>query len=409
LRLGIMYFEGSGVARDYERAHTLFEQVSSAGQDAGYYWLGRLFETGLGRPRDQARARALYARAESVWAANIRLAVMSVDGKGGPRDTVYFQATLDSMADSDELRQMEELAQAFEATVDGARAHQVYERMLRMAERAGDAELTRKLLGTLADSYANYEMPLKAEPLYLRLLALKEKELGAQHAEVAGTLHELASVYADTARLSLAEPMARRALELRLATVGQAHAGTRNTLRKLAGLLAARGDLAGARQSLAEVQTWVERDLGPAHAQYPAELSRIAQAYYDLGQYEDAENLYRRSLAIVESKADAQSQLPFDRACLDPQRARWPRRSGTPVPPCGGPLRTEIWQGSSRVRRCPWRPGPAAVETGPSWRRGAGLTRSTGLARSLPGEIRQRSGARPESSGPGLGQAGQGA
>ncbi len=305
IRLGIMLYEGSGVTRDYGRAAKLFEQAAEKGEQAAFYWLGLIHEHGQGRAKDETRARALYARAEDIWDANVRLAVLSAQGRGGPADPAYVLARMLSWEALGEAEWLDKLARAFDATLDGARAQEAYRSLLQLAERSGKPELLRVSLSELADSYAKYQMPLKAEPHYLRLLALREQALGRQHLEVADTLEDLASVYEQTARLDLAESAGRRALGIRMAAKGLASSATRRNQRMLAAVLAARGDLAGARQYLAQLQSYVDKDLGPAHADFVTELAWIAQKYYDLGQYGDAEALYRRALALAESGEDA--------------------------------------------------------------------------------------------------------
>ncbi|NNG25805.1 tetratricopeptide repeat protein [Telluria aromaticivorans] len=309
LRLGIMSFNGSGLPRDYALAAKRFEQAVAAGEETGYFWLGLLHERGLGRPKDETRAHALYVRSESVWESNIRRAVLSAQGKGGPRDAGYFEQTLESWGRASEFEWLEKLARAFDAVLDGERAQQVYERMLRVAEKEERTELARVLLGELADNYARYEKYLKAEPHYLRLLALKEKEFGVRHEEVGDTLESLASVYAATARLALAESTGQRALEIRLATLGPASARTRANLRKLAAVAGARGNLQQARTYLTQAQASAEKQLGTAHADFPEELTWIAQKYYELGQYDDSEMLQRRALAIAEARTDPGTAL----------------------------------------------------------------------------------------------------
>jgi len=135
LRLGIMYFEGSGVARDYARAYSLFEKSGADGSVAGFYWLGLMFEDGLGRERDAARARALYALAPDIEEANIRLAVLRATGRGGPRDTEYARSLLERWAKQGETRWLEQLARAFEDGVDEALAKQVRARLRQAGTR----------------------------------------------------------------------------------------------------------------------------------------------------------------------------------------------------------------------------------------------------------------------------------
>ncbi|UVW27079.1 tetratricopeptide repeat protein [Massilia sp. H6] len=302
LRLGIMAFTGNGLPQDYALAARRFEQAISAGNDGGNYWLGLLYERGLGRPRDVNRARALYALADSLWDADIRLAVMDAHGNGAPRDSARFEKFLEDWGRNGELSLLKKLAQAFDAAIDGERALRAYERLLQAAEKDERADVFKAALGQLADNYVKYEKHLKAEPHYLRLLSMKEKALGPQHADVSDTLEDLASVYAATARLAQAEAAQRRALAIRLASSGSTNPMTRRAMLKLAGLVGARGDLASARHYLNEAQSGAERALGAADAGLPDELSVIAQEYYELGQYEDAEALNRRALAMVEAR-----------------------------------------------------------------------------------------------------------
>jgi len=309
LRLGMMYFDGSGIGRDYGRAYKLFEQAGAKGETAGYYWLGRLHENGLGCAKDETKARALYVQAGNVGDAKIRLAVMSAHGRGGPREPAYFSRTLEDWSQDAEIEWMEKLAQAFEASFDGPRTQQVYLRLFQIVEKSGHPKRTRLALAALADSYANFGMPLKAEPYFLRLLALKENEFGPQHEEVANTLEDLASVYASTARLALAESMSRRALDMRMAGLGPGNRQKWRNQRNLAGYVGAQGDLVRAREYLVQVLSFAEKDLGSAHGEFPDELLWIGKQYFELGQYSDAESLFLRALSIVESKPDAGGQL----------------------------------------------------------------------------------------------------
>jgi TPR repeat protein len=94
-----------------------------------------MFEDGLGRERDAARARALYALAPDIEEANIRLAVLRATGRGGPRDTAYARSLLERWAKQGETRWLEQLARAFEDGVDEALAKQVRARLRQAGTR----------------------------------------------------------------------------------------------------------------------------------------------------------------------------------------------------------------------------------------------------------------------------------
>jgi tetratricopeptide (TPR) repeat protein len=54
-----------------------------------------------------------------------------------------------------------------------------------------------------------------AEPLFRRLLAIREKSLGPDHPDVATTLNDLAELYRNAGRYADAEPLCKRALAIR--------------------------------------------------------------------------------------------------------------------------------------------------------------------------------------------------
>lgn len=313
LRLAVMYFNGSGIERDYVRAHKLLEQAVAAGHGAANYWLGQLYENGLGVGKDESRARALYARTDKQ-AAKIRLAVLSAVGRGGARDAAYADRLLGNMAAASDTDGIEALALAFDDEMDVIHAHEAYERLVTVLEAAGDIDNTMEARRKLADSYLRFQMPLKAEPLFLRLLAFKEQGGGAQHEDLDNTLDSLADVYVATARLQQAELHARRVVDLRMAAFGKMHGLTSRAVRKLAVILAARGDLKEAQRYLAQAQADVEREIAPTSASFAAELSQIGQRYYDLGQYPEAEALYRRALANIGERGgpDRETESPLN-------------------------------------------------------------------------------------------------
>jgi hypothetical protein len=68
--------------------------------------------------------------------------------------------------------------------------------------------------------------PTRADPLYLKSLAIREKFLGAEHPDVGVTLRNLAELYRDCARTDEAEPLYRRALAITEKILGKGHPDT---------------------------------------------------------------------------------------------------------------------------------------------------------------------------------------
>ena len=60
----------------------------------------------------------------------------------------------------------------------------------------------------------------EAEPLYRRSLAIREKQLGRDHPDVATSLNNLAVLYQAMGRYAEAEPLYRRSLEIREKQLG---------------------------------------------------------------------------------------------------------------------------------------------------------------------------------------------
>jgi tetratricopeptide (TPR) repeat protein len=97
-----------------------------------------------------------------------------------------------------------------------AEAEQQLIAALEEAERLGlpDQRLIVPLT-TLALVYSAQNQPEEAEPLYQRLLILREIALGPDHLEVAACLDNLAEVYEAQGQYARAEPFYQRALSIR--------------------------------------------------------------------------------------------------------------------------------------------------------------------------------------------------
>jgi TPR repeat protein len=96
VELGVMYGTGAGVARDEAQARKLFERAAQAGNPRG---ISNLAALGGGAPADPAQARSLLAKAgETNAEAQYQLGLMIADGVGGPRDDVTARALFEKAA-----------------------------------------------------------------------------------------------------------------------------------------------------------------------------------------------------------------------------------------------------------------------------------------------------------------------
>ncbi|CAE7210909.1 esiB, partial [Symbiodinium microadriaticum] len=99
--LGVMYFDGLGVARDLHEARGLFERSMAKGNPRAFTSLGIMYQQGRGVFQDYDKARDLYqrgyARGDDLAAA--MLATMYRDGLGLARDSqnakLLYQLAID--------------------------------------------------------------------------------------------------------------------------------------------------------------------------------------------------------------------------------------------------------------------------------------------------------------------------
>jgi tetratricopeptide (TPR) repeat protein len=77
----------------------------------------------------------------------------------------------------------------------------------------------------------------KAEPLYVRALAIREKALDPEHPDVAQSLNNLAGLYNNQGQYAKAEPLYQRALAIWEKALGPEHPDVAISLNNLGGAL----------------------------------------------------------------------------------------------------------------------------------------------------------------------------
>ena len=97
VELGVMLGTGTGVAKDPAEARKLFERAAEAGNPRGVTNLAALSG---GAPSDPVKARAFLSKtAETNSAeAQYQLGLMTADGVGGPKDDVAARALFEKAA-----------------------------------------------------------------------------------------------------------------------------------------------------------------------------------------------------------------------------------------------------------------------------------------------------------------------
>jgi TPR repeat protein len=96
VELGVAFGNGAGVARDEAQARKLFERAAAAGNPRG---ISNLAALGGGASADPAQARSLLAKAgENNPEAQYQLGLMIAEGVGGPKDDVTARALFEKAA-----------------------------------------------------------------------------------------------------------------------------------------------------------------------------------------------------------------------------------------------------------------------------------------------------------------------
>ena len=126
----------------------------------------------------------------------------------------------------------------------------------------------------------------EAEGLFKRALVIREKALGANHADVGQTLNNLAGVYRAQGKYSEAEGLFKRALAIREKALGANHPAVADTLNRLADVYRAQRKYAEAEGLFKRALVIREKALGANHPDVAETLHHLAILYEARGKHE---------------------------------------------------------------------------------------------------------------------------
>src|SRR5947209_8375016 len=88
-RIGLRYYRGNGVEKDYKEAAAWFRKASDAGDADSMTWMGLLHARGHGVPKDYAQAKSWYekAAAKDEPVAMNNLGDLYFNGQGRDKDS----------------------------------------------------------------------------------------------------------------------------------------------------------------------------------------------------------------------------------------------------------------------------------------------------------------------------------
>lgn len=139
-----------------------------------------------------------------------------------------------------------------------------------------------------------------ARALLERSLAIREKVLGEQHADTASSLNNLGIVLREEGNLGAAKPLIERALAIRQRVLGGGHFQTAVSLHTLGGLLRIEGDLVGARACHERALPIFEGGLAAGHPWVASSLNHLGIVLHAQGDLSGARPLLEQAVAMRE-------------------------------------------------------------------------------------------------------------
>lgn len=260
-------------------------KVAQSAADLGLY---------LARHGDRTRAAALLRRAleinEKAFAPKHPRVIENLENLARvlpPREAIPpLERAAASENPAVSARSHSRLAGIYELLGDRAAAIRQY----RLA-------LTKEESATRLNDLALLLDPKEARPLLERALALRRKQLGAQHPETGVTMNNLANVLLALGSLAEAERMQRRALEILESALGK-HARVAVAASNLADVLRAKGETRNARQLYERALAIDEKVYGPDHSEVAADLENLASLLEEAGDPSAARRLRERAARI---------------------------------------------------------------------------------------------------------------
>ncbi|MGY4570021.1 TPR repeat protein [Bradyrhizobium sp. USDA 3256] len=143
VELGVLYGNGTGVAKDEAQARKLFERAAQAGNARG---VSNLAALGGGAAADPARARELLARsAETNAEAQYQLGMMLAEGKGSAQDDAGARALFEKAAAQNHPGALERLGAFAQAGRGGPKDSDAAKAYYERAAALGDEDAKKAL------------------------------------------------------------------------------------------------------------------------------------------------------------------------------------------------------------------------------------------------------------------------
>jgi tetratricopeptide (TPR) repeat protein len=306
----------------YRRAVTIDEAAKSEGLSRDLNNLGSMLQSARRLPE----AEKLYVRALAVDERTVgprhrdvardlnNIAILLRDeGKEADAEPLQRRAItiLEDLQRENPGRSSSDLATALNNFAAGlprdraAEAESLYRRALELNEKELGAEHPNVAvdLNNLAEALRLSGKSEEAEALFRRALRIDERVLGPQNPTVATVLNNLAKVLRDTNRPAEAESLFNRALAIDETSFGHMHPTVARDLKNLSKFFKVWNRSADAlplMQRVIEILQDMEQQFGRPVRELGPAFNFQAQLLTETNQLADAENSYREALALDE-------------------------------------------------------------------------------------------------------------
>ncbi len=152
-----------------------------------------------------------------------------------------------------------------------------------------------------------------AIPLAERALAIRKKILGNEHADVAGSLNNLAGLYSSQGRYRDAEPLYKQALDMTKRLFKGDHPDVAQSLNNLAGLYESQGRYTEAEPLYKQALEMIKRLFKGDHPNVALFLNNLAALYSSQGKINQALELLTEGIKIQESNLTSNLVSGFER------------------------------------------------------------------------------------------------
>ena len=178
-------------------------------------------------------------------------------------------------------------------------AERFLQRALSIREKTPENEETARTICALARLNQGRGVKDKAERLYRQSLAIREKVLGKDHADLAESLSGLAGVLS-LKKIDEAERLARRSLSIREKALGESHLDVAESLLRLVEVTLEIGKPSEIESHLRRAVSIRETSLGQSHPDLAESLISLGVFFDKRSQCREAEEPIRRAITMLE-------------------------------------------------------------------------------------------------------------